>query len=270
MNGLILKIGGKILSSNVDDVVRDLALNIIRRYNNILVVHGGGNLVTEYSRRLGIEPKFVISPSGIRSRYTSKEELEVFIMVMAGKINKELVSMLAKYGVKSIGLSGADAGVVRAERKKRIIIIDERGRKRVIEGGYTGKIVDINDELLKLFMNLGYIVILAPIAIDSEGILLNVDADQMTYMLAKKLRPTNVIILTDVDGVIVEGKLLKRIYLNQLDNVISKVGLGMNRKLLMVKEMLLNGVKRVVISSGLVTNPISKALEGFGTIVEVG
>jgi len=189
---------------------------------------------------------------------------------MAGKINKELVSMLAKYGVKSIGLSGADAGVVRAERKKRIIIIDERGRKRVIEGGYTGKIVDINDELLKLFMNLGYIVILAPIAIDSEGILLNVDADQMTYMLAKKLRPTNVIILTDVDGVIVEGKLLKRIYLNQLDNVISKVGLGMNRKLLMVKEMLLNGVKRVVISSGLVTNPISKALEGFGTIVEVG
>ncbi len=265
---MILKIGGKVLSGSMDYVIKDLASNIVRLYNNILVVHGGGDLVTEYSRKLGVEPKFVISPSGIRSRYTSREELEVFIMVMAGKINKELVSMLAKHGVKSIGLTGADAAIAKAERKKRIIIIDERGRKRVIEGGYTGKIIDVNDKLLKLFMDLGYVVILAPIAIDSDGTLLNVDADQMTYALAKKLRPTDVVILTDVEGVKVNGKLLRRIYLNQLDDVIGKVGLGMNRKLLMVKEMLLSGVKRVIISTGLVVNPISKALEGLGTIIE--
>jgi len=266
---LIIKVGGKVLRNNISSVIKDIAINIKRKVNEILLIHGGGVIVDEFSRRLGIEPRYVVSPSGIRSRYTDEKELEVYVMVMAGKINKELVSMLIKYGVKAIGLSGLDASILSAERKKRIIVIDERGRKRVIDGGYTGKIVKVDKELLLELLKRGYVVVLAPIAVDTDGTPLNVDADQVTYAVAKSLRAPNVVILTDVDGLIIDGELVKSLSISEIDELIRKVGFGMNRKLLMIKDMLLSGVREVIISSGLRDNPVSNALSGNGTVIRV-
>ena len=84
----------------------------------VILVHGGGKEVTKVCEQLGKEPKFVTSPSGIKSRYTDKETVEIFTMVMAGRINKTIVQMLQKNGINAIGLSGVDAKVIQADTKK--------------------------------------------------------------------------------------------------------------------------------------------------------
>jgi len=262
---IIVKIGGNVIKKNLDNIIYDISE--LARNQNVILVHGGGNIVTEVSKKLNIEPKFVVSPSGIRSRYTDEKELEVYIMVMVGKINKLIVSKLYALNVKSIGISGADGPTLIAERKKRIIIVDQRGRKRVIDGGYTGKIKKVNTELINNLLALGYVIVIAPIAIDTDGTLLNVDGDQAACMLASALKVNTLIILTDVEGVITNGHVLKTIKLNEIPNILPKIGPGMNRKLLMIKKAIENGVNKVIIASGLKSEPIKHALEGDGTSI---
>ena len=94
----------------------------IAETEGIIIVHGGGKEVTKVCKQLGKEPKFVTSPSGIKSRYTDKETAEIFTMVMSGRINKTIVQMLQKNGINAIGLSGVDAKVIEADRKKKLLI----------------------------------------------------------------------------------------------------------------------------------------------------
>lgn len=260
---IVVKAGGRALSKNMDGIVRDLAQ--ISQREEVIFVHGGGDEVTEMCKRLGIEPKFVVSPEGIRSRYTDANELEVYVMVMAGKLNKAIVSKLVALSVKAIGISGADGPTLIAERKKRIVIVDERGKKRVIEGGYTGKIVEVKTDLIRGLLSQGYIVVVSPIAIDNEGTLLNVDGDQAAYAIATALKASNLVILTDVDGVIIDGGLVKKIRISEVDEMLKHIGFGMNRKVLQAKTAIEGGVERVVISSGLIENPVTSALSGSGT-----
>ncbi len=265
---LVVKVGGRALRANMQEILRDLARLVLEAGRRAVLVHGGGDIVTEFSKKLGIEPKFVVSPSGIRSRYTSREELEVYVMVMAGKINKEIVGGLTALGVQAIGLSGADARLLEAERKKRIIIIDERGRKRVIEGGFTGKITRVNTGVAEKLLDLGYTLVVSPIAINSDGTLLNVDADQAACAIAGALRAEELVMLSDVDGLILDEKVVPKLGASEIESILPRVGVGMNRKLLMIREALAKGVGKAVIASGLVENPVTKALSGAGTVVE--
>lgn len=263
---LVVKAGGRVLDKNLENLLDSLAKH--SKDHKIVFVHGGGDIVTEYSRKLGVEPKFVISPSGIRSRYTDERELEIYVMVMAGKINKEIVSGLLKRNVKAIGLSGADGKLLYAKRKERIIIVDERGRKRFIPGGYTGKIVDVNTDLILGLLNSGYLLVIAPIAYGTKGELLNVDGDQAASAIAKHLKPDRLILLSDVEGVVFEGKVIPRIRVNEVNEIFKNIGLGMNRKLLMAAEAVEAGTSKVIISSGLVEDPIGNALSEKGTVIE--
>src|SRR5512142_745383 len=148
---LVIKMGGSILKEGTaTDLVADL--KEVAKSHKVVLVHGGGAEVTEIASKLGKEQKFIMSPEGFRSRYTDKETVEIYTMVMAGKINKQLVLALEEQGISAVGLSGLDAGLLRAERKTRLIAVDERGRKRVIDGGYTGKISQVNIELLNLLL----------------------------------------------------------------------------------------------------------------------
>lgn len=261
---IVVKIGGRIIKKNIARILDDLKYHVING-TEFVIVHGGGDYVTEYSMRMGIQPRFVTSPSGIRSRYTDERELDVFVMVMAGKINKEIVSRLYERGVKAVGLSGADGGLLVAERKRRILIIDERGRKRVIDGGYTGKIRHANPELLTALLDLGYVPVIAPIAISPDGTLLNVDADQAAFSIAKALRPHRLIMLTDVDGVVIDNKVVEEIRVNEIDELLPKIGQGMNRKLIEAREACNAGVKEVIIANGQTEKPITQALNDGGT-----
>ncbi len=260
----MVKVGGRALENNLEGIL-DSAAKWARE--GLVLVHGGGDAVTRMCEKLGVEPRFVVSPEGIRSRYTSMEELEVFTMVIAGLINKRIVAGLAKRGVAAVGLAGADGGVLKARRKKRIVVVDERGRKRVIPGGYTGRITSVNKDLIEMLVRNGYTPVIAPLAIGEEGELLNVDGDQAACRIAEALKASKLVLLSDVDGVLLNGEVVKRIEAGNAEEVASKVGVGMNRKILMAAEAVRNGVGEAIISSGLVEDPIGAALNGSGTVI---
>lgn len=264
MSLIVVKAGGRALEQNIDNILKSIASRVCRGLK-IIFVHGGGDVVTRYEELMGVKPRFVVSPQGIRSRYTDERELEVYVMVMAGKINKEIVAKLNRLGVKAIGLTGADAGFIKAERKKKIIILDENNRRKIIPGGYTGMIKEVEAELLTVLINQGYLPVIAPIAYGEEGELLNVDADQAAAKIAESIRAEKLLILTDVEGVLIEDKLAKRIRVDEVGMLESKIGFGMNRKVLMCTKVLQSGVKESIISSGLIEDPLKALEEDIGT-----
>jgi acetylglutamate/LysW-gamma-L-alpha-aminoadipate kinase len=261
---LVVKAGGRVIEENLDAVIKDVA-GLAVKGDKIVLVHGGGGLVTEYSRRMGVEPRIVVHPSGMRSRYTSLEELEVFTMVMAGLLNKRIVSKLESLGVRAIGVTGADLGLVIAERKRRIVIVNERGRKQVIPGGYTGRIKNVSGTGLRSLMDIADVLVVSPLALGGEGELLNVDGDQMASKVAVALQADRLILLSDVQGVLLDNEIPDEISVDKAKELYEKIGPGMNRKVMMAAEAVEAGVGTAVIGNGLVENPVSQALEGYGT-----
>lgn len=261
---IVVKAGGRALAQNLDNIARSIAKRASEGMR-IIFVHGGGDLVSEYERRMGIEPRFVVSPQGIRSRYTDEAELEVFVMVMAGKLNKEIVSRLQKYGARAIGISGADGGFLKAERKKRIVVVDERGRARAIPGGYTGRIIEVDAGVAEKLLSGFQVLVIAPIALGAEHELLNVDADQAAARISISLKAEKLLILTDVEGVIVGGKLLGGISADEAEALQAEIGAGMNRKVMMCCEAVRSGVREAIISTGLTEDPLEALEREIGT-----
>lgn len=263
---IVVKVGGRPLKNGLDYILDSLAHHH-GMGDEIVFVHGGGDWVTEYSEKMGVEPRFVVSPSGIRSRYTSREELDVYIMVMGGLLNKLITHKLVSQGVDAIGLTGVDMGLVRAERKKRIIAVDERGRKRVIPGGYTGKITRVRGDVLGQLLEQRRLPVIASLAYGDEAPL-NVDGDQMAARVAEAVGADLLVLLSDVDGVLLDGRVVPVIKAGQAEEMASKVGFGMNRKIMLAAEAVSRGVGRAVISNGIIEDPIGKAKEGRGSVIE--
>src|SRR5262245_37364010 len=133
---ITIKFGGSVINdlhpSALNDI-KNLAIN-----EKLVIVHGGGNEVTSVATKLGKEQTFIVSPGGIRSRLTDKETVEIYTMVMSGKVNKQIVQWLVQGGLKAVGISGIDSGLIRATRKSKLTVINDKGRKMIIDGGYTG------------------------------------------------------------------------------------------------------------------------------------
>jgi len=247
--------------------LKDIQL-LRNRGEKVILVHGGGYYVTELMQKLGIQPQFVKSPSGVVSRYTDWNTLWCYVMGMMW-LNKQIVSKLQELGVNAVGLSGADGKLLLAKRKEKIVIVDERGRQRLIDGGYTGKIVDVNIDLLNTLLNKDIVPVIAPIAIDSSGTLLNVDSDQVATAIATKLRPDIVTILLDVDGLILGGQVVQQLTPEEAEKIFKEspeVTGGMKRKLYMAAQIAKEGVK-VVIANGLRESPIINAMQNRGTVI---
>lgn len=255
---ITIKIGGSVVDNLHPTTISDIKK--IVEQEGVVLVHGGGKEVTKVSKELGKEPKFVVSPGGIKSRYTDKETAEIFTMVMSGKINKTIVCMLQKNGINAIGLSGIDGKVIQAERKKKLLIINEKGRKQAIDGGYTGKITNVNASLLKSLLEQGYTPVISPIAISEEFDCLNVDGDRAAAYVAGKIQSDKVLFLTNVDGLLMDEKLVKNLTLDEAKAIIPKVGFGMEKKILAATEALDMGVKEALIANGQRENPISAAI----------
>ncbi len=227
--------------------------------HRIMLVHGGGDEVTEIADKLGKPQRFVVSPTGIRSRYTDEETIRIYAMVMCGKNNKEIVSKLEEHGVRALGLSGVDGATIRATRKEKLIIV-ENGRKRIIDGGYTGQITSVNDQLLTLLMEGGYVPVIAPVALGDKYEYLNVDSDRAAAHVAGAVKAKNLVLLTDVSGVMLNDALVPRLELAEAREALKKVGFGMEKKLLACTEALELGVERAIIASGMVEEPITRAI----------
>jgi len=255
---ITIKIGGSVVDNLHPSTIPDIKK--VSEREGVIIVHGGGKEVTKISKQLGKEPKFVVSPSGIKSRYTDKETAEIFTMVMSGKINKTIVCMLQKNGVNAVGLSGVDGKVIQAVRKKKLIIVNDKGRKQAIDGGYTGKITNVNAEFVKSLLDKGYTPVISPIAISEESEFLNVDGDRAAAYVAGKVQTEKVLFITDVDGLIMEEKLVENLTLAEAKEIRPKVGFGMEKKILAATEALDMGVNEVLIANGQKENPISAAI----------
>ena len=157
-----------------------------------VVVHGGGPEVSKVIQSLGQEVTFV---DGLR--VTTAENLKVAEMVLSGNLNKEIIAHLQTFGGKAVGLSGKDGNLIQADKKKH-----ESG----IDLGYVGTIRQINPELLHLLMREQFIPVVSPIGMGSSGETYNINADTVAAAIAVALEARKVIFMTDVNGVLSDGK----------------------------------------------------------------
>lgn len=187
---VVVKIGGSTLGAH-DTSLRDIA-EARRRGEAIVIVHGGGATVSGWLQRAGLEARFV---RGLR--VTDAAALEVVVAVLAGLLNKQLVAQLSSLGAPAIGLSGADSMLLQARR------YDE-------ELGYVGTIVRVNPYAIEELLRLGYLPVIAPVAIEAEGggQLLNTNADTAAGEIAAALKASRLVFLTDVEGVLDDNKSL--------------------------------------------------------------
>ena len=266
----VVKVGGTVLDEGLTETfIEDIKRNLSQ--TKIVLVHGGGNKVTQIASRMGKEQQFLISPEGFRSRYTDKDTMEIFTMVMAGKINKRIVSTFLAHGIQAVGITGIDGASVRASRKKQIISVNETGRKRLVEDSYTGKIESIDPKLISLLLENGYTPVVAPIVISEEFEELNVDGDRMAAHIAGSLRAERLVLLTDVEGLVLNGNLIPKLTLQEAESALSGIGKGMITKIHAAVEAVKMNVGEAVVMSGLQEDPISKSLSGkAGTVIVRG
>lgn len=267
---LVIKIGGT-SGINFDAVVEDVAAHVAAGHK-LAVVHGGSGETNAISEQLGHPPRFVTSPSGFTSRYTDRATLEIFAMVTTGKINTLIVERLQKLGVNALGLSGVDGRLMVARRKEAIRIIDsETGKQRLLRDDYTGKIETVNRALLQLLLSGGYTPVVAPLAISPEGEALNVDADRAAAMVAGALRADQLIILSNVPGLLRqfpdESTLIPHIAKERVEQSLEFAQGRMKKKVLGASEALDLGVGQVIFADGRIAGPVAGALAGRGTVI---
>ena len=263
---ITIKIGGSVVDDLHPSVVADIKKVV--EQEGVILVHGGGKEVTKVTEQLGKEPKFVVSPGGVKSRYTDLETAEIFTMVMSGRVNKTIVKMLQKNGINAVGLSGLDGKIIQADRKKKLIIMNEKGRKQAIDGGYTGKITQVNESLIETLLEQRYVPVISPVAISEDSEFLNVDGDRAAANIAGKIGmiarmhlPDNkIIFLTNVDGLLMDEKLVDTLTLAKAKEILPQIGFGMEKKILAATEALDMGVPEAIIANGQRENPISSAI----------
>lgn len=255
---IVIKIGGSIVEGLHPSTIDDIK-NILKK-EKLVLVHGGGKEVTNIGNKLGKEQRFIVSPGGVRSRYTDKETAEIYTMVMSGKINKSIVRMLLNKDITAVGISGIDGATIKAERKKKLMVLNENDRKMVIDGGYTGKIKLVDTSLIKLLLTNNFVPVISPVALSEEMDFLNVDGDRAAAYIAGSLKADKVIFITNVNGLILNEELVKNMNYNTAKESIPKIGYGMEKKVLACTESLEMGVTEAIIASGNIENPISTAI----------
>lgn len=264
---IVVKIGGS-AGVDLDAVCRDLA-DLTKAGQQIVLVHGGSHETNILSEKLGKPPRFVTSVSGMESRYTDRETLEIFEMAYAGKVNKGIVERLQKLGVNAVGLSGVDGRLLEGKRKDTIKIL-ENGKMKVLRDDYTGRVERANTHLIYLLLNNGYLPVITPPAISFEGDAINVDGDRAAAVLAEALKADTLLLLSNVPGLLRNvhdpSTLIPSVDQGEIDEVMEFAQGRMKKKVLGAREALAAGVQRVVIGDGRRARPISDALAGAGTV----
>ncbi len=182
---VVVKYGGSVLEAGTaGTVIKDLVLLKAAGVHPVLV-HGGGAEITRMLERVGKPTRFI---DGLR--VTDEETMEIVEMVLAGRANKALVTMVGQAGGSAVGLSGKDAGLLQARRQERPAGL-----------GLVGEVVEVRGELLRILNEAGYIPVVASIGVGPAGESLNLNADHAAAALAVALGASKLILLTDVPGV---------------------------------------------------------------------
>ena len=266
---LVVKIGGG-TGIQIAPAVGDVA-DLIRGGRKVALVHGASGETNRLAERLGKPPRFVTSVSGLESRYTDRETLEIFEMAYCGKANKTVVEALQARGVNAVGLSGLDGRIFEGKRKDTITVL-ENGKRKVLRGDYTGKLERVNLDLVRLLLDHGYVPVLCPPAISYEGEAVNVDGDTAAAMLAAASRADAFVMLSNVPGLLRDlrnpASLIPRIPAGAIEDYMPLAQGRMKRKLMAAAAALGGGVGQVVLASANVDHPVLAALDGRGTVIQ--
>jgi len=255
----VIKLGGELVERDevLDGIAQDLSL-LYQIGIKIIVVHGGGPQATELSKKLGISPRIIEG-----KRVTDEATLEIVKMVLAGKINHELLTILRKHGAKSVGLSGIDGDVVIARRRAPVEMVDlKTGVKNNVDFGHVGDITCINTELLDILLEKNYIPVISSLADDGQGHILNINADTVASHIAAAMKAYKFITMTNVGGILKDvndpSTRISYLSVKETRNLIDKgiVKEGMIPKLSECIYAVENGVNRVHILNGFEQNSL--------------
>ncbi|MFQ5845920.1 MAG: acetylglutamate kinase, partial [Planctomycetota bacterium] len=195
----VVKCGGEIArdAEALDHLARDVAL-CEHVGVHLLLVHGGGPQATELSQRLGNEPEIIQG-----RRVTDDASLEVAKMVFAGQINIDILGALRRQGLRAVGLSGVDAGIVDAVRRPETDVHDpETGETRRVDFGHVGDIRGVDTRLLRKLLDEGYVPVVSSLGGDDQGRIYNINADTVAARIAVDLGADKLILLTDAPGLL--------------------------------------------------------------------
>jgi acetylglutamate kinase len=197
----VIKYGGSAMAdaSLQESFVRDV---VLMKYvgMNPIVVHGGGPQIDDTLRGLGITPRKV---EGLR--VTDDRTMEVVEMVLAGRVNKQIVSLLGRQGGRAVGLSGIDDGLLLARKAPPV-----QTKNGPVDTGRVGEIVEVRPAVITALVSAGFIPVIAPLGVDKQGQSLNINADTAAGELAAALKAEKLMLMTDTAGVCDrDGKLLQ-------------------------------------------------------------
>jgi acetylglutamate/LysW-gamma-L-alpha-aminoadipate kinase len=222
------------------------------------------------STALGKPPRFVTSISGVESRYTDRQTLEIFSMAYVGKMNKLFVERLQQLGVNAVGMCGVDGRSMEGERKAAIKVVED-GKRKVLRDDFTGRVERVNTALLTLLLDNGYTPVLCPPAISYDSEIINVDGDRAAAVLAGAFQADTLIILSNVPGLLQnvhdEHSLIQHIDKSHLKSYMDIAEGRMKKKIMGAMEALEQGVARVVLGDARLERPIQQALQGRGTVI---
>ncbi|MGD9805334.1 MAG: acetylglutamate kinase [Hyphomicrobiaceae bacterium] len=265
---VVVKFGGNAMVDQdlADAFAKDIAYLKLSGINPV-VVHGGGPQIGSMLKRLDIKSDFV---HGLR--VTDQPTVEIVEMVLAGSINKGIVSSINRQGGKAVGLSGKDANLLIA-RKISEMPDPETNEIKAVDLGFVGDPVKVNPEIIEVISRSDLIPVIAPVAVSAEGQTLNVNADTFASSLAGALKAKRLLLLTDVPGVLdKDRKLIKDLTVDEARALIRNGTItgGMIPKVEGCIEVVEAGVDAVVIIDGRVPHCVLLELfteHGVGTIV---
>lgn len=262
---VVIKYGGNAMINDElkNSVMEDITLLKYIGLNPV-VVHGGGPDINRLLEKLSIKSEFV---NGLR--VTDKDTMEVAQMVLAGKTNKEIVSLLNQKGGRAIGLCGIDGRLIECEQYKAVVDGVEK------DIGYVGKITNINSKVLELIAKDEYIPVVAPIGVGADGRSYNINADTVAGEVAVALQAEKLMLLTDVEGVKMSresSEILHALTAAEVHELISSkiINGGMIPKVLGCLEALDRGVGRTHIIDGRIPHCILLEIftnKGIGTMI---
>ncbi|MGD9364850.1 MAG: acetylglutamate kinase [Desulfobacteraceae bacterium] len=268
---VVIKYGGHAMVDEQlkEDFARDITLLKLVGLRPV-VVHGGGPQINRVLDQMGITPKFVRG-----MRLTDAPTMDVVEMVLGGKVNKAIVAQINRQGVKAVGLSGKDGGLIQAKKMKIVFQEDDTKPPEIIDPGMVGQVTRIHPAIIQTLTKDGFIPIIAPVGVGENGETYNINADLVASQMATALNAGRLILMTDVDGVLDQnGRLISSINTAEIQRMISNQEItgGMIPKIECAVEAIRGGVKKVPIINGKRRHAILLELftdQGIGTEVTI-
>jgi acetylglutamate kinase len=266
---VVIKYGGHAMVN--DHLKKSFAQDVVlMRYIGLrpIVIHGGGPQIGEVLKRMGIQSTFV---QGLR--VTDNETMSVVEMVLGGKVNKEIVTLINQSGGRAVGLGGKDGRLLQA---KKMHVYQSRGEDlppEIIDAGMIGEITAVDAAVLKALEDSRFIPVIAPIGVGAEGESYNINADLVAGAVAGALKAAKLILLTDVPGVLdKDGKLVQSLTTEQAGKILSDgfITGGMIPKVNCCLKALTEGVEKTHIIDGRIEHAVLLEIftqSGVGTQV---